>query len=140
VDYINQIVLEGTDQYDWKPQIEISKKLKNLARKYEIVLVSPYQIDATGEARFAKGILDAADIALTMEAHDKETNAISFDTTKIRGGKEMAFTCPIDWDTLRISPQSVDKPAAKEVVKKAGKKSKSEDLKQDDTSADLPWN
>jgi replicative DNA helicase len=140
VDYINQIVLEGTDQYDWKPQIEISKKLKNLARKYEIVMVSPYQIDATGEARFAKGILDAADIALTMEAHDKETNAISFETTKIRGGKEMAFTCPIDWDTLRISPQSVDKPAAKEVVKKAGKKSKSEDLKQDDTSADLPWN
>jgi replicative DNA helicase len=140
VDYINQIVLEGTDQYDWKPQIEISKKLKNLARKYEIVMVSPYQIDASGEARFAKGILDAADIALTMEAHDKETNAISFETTKIRGGKEMAFTCPIDWDTLRISPQSVDKPAAKEVVKKAGKKSKSEDLKQDDTNADLPWN
>ena len=140
VDYINQIVLEGTDQYDWKPQIEISKKLKNLARKYEIVMVSPYQIDASGEARFAKGILDAADIALTMEAHDKETNAISFETTKIRGGKEMAFTCPIDWDTLRISPQSVDKPAAKEVVKKAGKKAHTTDLKQDDTNADLPWN
>jgi hypothetical protein len=141
VDYINQIVLEGTEQFDWKPQIEISKKLKNLARKYEIVLVSPYQIDATGEARFAKGILDAADIALTMEAHDKETNAISFETTKIRGGKEMAFTCPIDWDTLRISPQSVDKPAAKEIIKKAGKKTQSqENLKQDDTNADLPWN
>ena len=140
VDYINQIVLEGTEQFDWKPQIEISKKLKNLARKYEIVMVSPYQIDATGEARFAKGILDAADIALTMEAHDKETNAISFETTKIRGGKEMAFTCPIDWDTLRISPQSVDKPAAKEIIKKAGKKTQSQDLKQDDTNADLPWN
>lgn len=140
VDYINQIVLEGTDQYDWKPQIEISKKLKNLARKYEVVLVSPYQIDKDGEARFAKGILDAADIALVMEAHDKETNAISFETTKIRGGKEMAFTCPIDWDTLRISPQSVDKPAAKESVKRTGKKEKAEsELKQDDTSADLPW-
>jgi len=138
VDYINQIVLEGQDQYDWKPQIEVSKKLKNLARKYEVVMVSPYQIDATGEARFAKGILDAADIALTMEAHDKETNAISFETTKIRGGKEMAFTCPIDWDTLRISPQSVDRPAAKEPIKKAGKKKEQPDLKQDDSSADLP--
>lgn len=141
VDYINQIVLEGSDQYDWKPQIEVSKKLKNLARKYEVVMVSPYQIDKDGEARFAKGILDAADIALVMEAHDKETNAVSFETTKIRGGKEMAFTCPIDWDTLRISPQSVDKPAAKEAVKRAGKKEKqAEDLKQDDSSADLPWN
>jgi len=141
VDYLNQIVLEGNDQYDWKPQIEVSKKLKNLARKYEVVMVSPYQIDKDGEARFAKGILDAADIALTMEAHDKETNAISFETTKIRGGKEMAFTCPIDWDTLRISPQSVDKPANKEVIKKAGKaQEKLNKVKQDDTAADLPWN
>ena len=135
VDYVNQIVLEGSDMYDWKPQIEVSKKLKNLARKYEIVLVSPYQIDASGEARFAKGILDAADIALVMEAHDKNSQAISFETTKIRGGKEMTFTCPIDWDTLRISPQSIDRPQAKE-SKKIGKKP---DMKQDDSSADLPW-
>ena len=135
VDYVNQIVLEGSDMYDWKPQIEVSKKLKNLARKYEIVLVSPYQIDASGEARFAKGILDAADIALVMEAHDKNNQAISFETTKIRGGKEMTFTCPIDWDTLRISPQSIDRPQAKE-SKKIGKKP---DLKQDDSGADLPW-
>lgn len=138
VDYINQIVLEGADQYDWKPQIEVSKKLKNLARKYEVVLVSPYQIDASGEARFAKGILDAADIALVMEAHDKEQNAVSFETTKIRGGKEMAFTCPIDWDTLRISPQSVDKPAAKEIIKKAGSK-KTADVKTSEPQEDLPW-
>jgi replicative DNA helicase len=136
VDYLNQIVIEGADMYDWKPQIEVSKKLKNLARKYEVVLVSPYQIDATGEARFAKGILDAADIALVMEAHDKSSNAISFETTKIRGGKEMKFTSPIDWETLRISPQSIDKPQEKETIKKAGKK---KDLKQDDTAADLPW-
>lgn len=139
VDYLNQIAIEGTDIYDWKPQIEVSKKLKNLARKYEIVMVSPYQIDANGEARFAKGILDAADIALTMEAHDKETNAISFATTKIRGGKEMAFTCPIDWDTLRISPQSVDKPAAKEAVKKV-KKGQDDAPPVSDAGADLPWN
>jgi len=137
VDYLNQIVIEGSDMYDWKPQIEVSKKLKNLARKYEIVLVSPYQIDASGEARFAKGILDAADIALVMEAHDKSTNAISFETTKIRGGKEMIFTCPIDWDTLRISPQSIDKPENKETVKRVNKK---DNLKQNEPAADLPWN
>ncbi len=141
VDYINQIVLEGVDQYDWKPQIEVSKKLKNLARKYEIVMVSPYQIDANGEARFARGILDAADIALVMEAHDKDTQAISFDTTKIRGGKEMGFTCPIDWDTLRISPQTIDKPASQEKVKKAGKsKAEPVDPKPQEAATDLPWN
>jgi len=143
VDYVNQIVLEGADQYDWKPQIEVSKKLKNLARKYEVVMVSPYQIDASGEARFAKGLLDAADIALVMEAHDKDAQAISFETTKIRGGKEMAFTCPIDWDTLRISPQSIDKPSstAKE-GKKSGKKQQPEvtSTAPQEPTTDLPWN
>jgi replicative DNA helicase len=137
VDYVNQIVVESQSQYDWQPQIEISKKLKNLARKYEVVIVSPYQIDASGEARFAKGILDAADIALVMEAHDKEQQAITFDTTKIRGGKEMQFTCPIDWDTLRISPQSIDKPQSQEKVKRASKKSV--DVKTTEPVTDLPW-
>jgi len=136
VDYINQIVIEGNSQYDWQPQIEVSKKLKNLARKYEVVIVSPYQIDKDGEARYSKGILDAADIALVMEAHEKDAQAISFETTKIRGGKEMGFTCPIDWDTLRISPQSIDRPSKKEPIKKAGKKT---DNQTQELAVDLPW-
>ena len=136
VDYLNQIVLEGgTSQYDWQPQVEVSKKLKNLARKYDVVMVSPYQIDANGEARFAKGILDAADIALTMDAHDKDKGCMTFNTTKIRSGREMTFTSPINWDSLRISPHSVDEPEKKETVKRHKKKAD----KQDDSSADLPW-
>lgn len=136
VDYVNQIVLPGTNAYDWQPQIEVSKKLKNLARKYEVVMVSPYQIDDNGQARFAKGILDAADIALVMEAHEKDTEAISFETTKIRGSKEMAFTSPINWDTLRISPQSIDKPSAKE-KKKSDKQADAS--KPQEPGTDLPW-
>ena len=136
VDYLNQIVVEGASQFDWQPQIVISKKLKELARKYDIVIVSPYQIDASGEARFAKGILDAADIALTMEAHDKEKGALTFSTTKIRGGREMTFTSPINWETLRISPQTIDTPEQKETVKRHKKKS---EPKPDDDS-DIPWN
>lgn len=136
VDYINQIVLEGADQYDWKPQIEVSKKLKNLARKYEIVLVSPYQIDSSGEARFAKGLLDAADIAMILEAHNKDSQAISFQTTKIRGAKELGFTSPIDWDTLRISPQSIDRPQKES--KKSTKKAEADTSPQEPTT-DLPW-
>jgi replicative DNA helicase len=138
VDYLNQIVLEGgANQYDWQPQVEVSKKLKNLGRKYDLVMVSPYQIDASGEARFAKGILDAADIALVMEAHEKEKNALTFSTTKIRGAREMTFTSPINWDTLRISPQSIETPEKKETVKRSKKK---EDLKKDDSDSDIPWN
>lgn len=140
VDYLNQIVLEGaTSQYDWQPQVEVSKKLKNLARKYDVVMVSPYQIDANGEARFAKGILDAADIALTMEAHDKEKGCMTFNTTKIRGGREMRFTSPINWDSLRISPHSIEEPEHKETVKRMRKKQDNSD-KQDDKDSDIPWN
>jgi len=66
-------------------------------------------------------------------------NAISFETTKIRGGKEMAFTCPIDWDSLRISPQSIERPQAKEAVKKT-KKSTEDAPTGNDSAVDLPWN
>jgi replicative DNA helicase len=138
VDYLNQIVVEGASQFDWQPQIVISKKLKELARKYDLVMVSPYQIDASGEARFAKGILDAADIALVMEAHEKEKGALTFSTTKIRGGREMTFTSPINWDSLRISPHDIEAPEKKETIKRASKKK--EAAKQDDSDSDIPWN
>jgi hypothetical protein len=113
--------------------------LKELARKYEIVVVSPYQIDDKGETRFAKGILDAADIALLMEANAKEDNAMSFETTKIRGAKEMRFTSGMDWDTLRISPVSIEKPAAPEKEKPKDKMKRAGAEVQEGAS-DLPWN
>ena len=137
IDYLNQIVVEGASQFDWQPQVVISKKLKELARKYDIVMVSPYQIDDKGETRFAKGILDAADIALLMEANAKEDNAMSFETTKIRGAKEMKFTSGMDWDTLRISPVSIEKPQAPEKEKPKDKMKRAGKTNED--AGDLPW-
>ncbi len=137
VDYLNQIVVEGTgSQFDWQPQLVISKKLKELARKHDVVMVSPYQIDDTGQTRFAKGILDAADIAVIMEAHTKEDSAISMETTKIRGAKEMKFTSPIDWDTLRISPISIEKPV---VAEKPKKDSMKRAHATEEKAGDLAW-
>lgn len=140
VDYLNQIVVEGGSQFDWQPQIVVSKKLKELARKHKVVMVSPYQIDATGEARFAKGILDAADIAMVIEPNEKSSGAISMATTKIRGGPDMKFTSGINWDTLRISPIPMEKPEKaekgekKDGIKRAGKH------KTDEPPTDIPWN
>ena len=139
VDYLNQVVLEGDHghnsalaQFDWKPQVVVSKKLKELARKHDIVIYSPYQIDSSGEARFAKGILDAADIALVMDVHDKEKGAITFKTTKIRSGPEMQFTSGINWDTLRIHPHDVEMPTKEKAIKKVTNK-------KDDSKSDIPW-
>lgn len=121
VDYVNQIVLEGKDMYDWKPQIEVSKGLKNIARKYEIVMVTPYQIDKNGEARFATGLLDAADIAVMLSVGAKEECTINFDTTKIRGASDVSCTSKINWKTLRVSPQPVDRVKPPEETKKSKK-------------------
>lgn len=140
VDYINQIVVEGVDKYDWKPQIHVSAKLKEFARKYDILVVSPYQIDDSGEARFARGILDSADIALVMSAGE---NSMTFDTTKIRGDAAMKFTSAIDWDTLRISPTNLENPEHEEKIQRAGKKKKKEpeqDTAVQEGVVDLPWN
>lgn len=139
VDYINQIKIEGgagLDQYDWKPQVAISTGLKNLADKYDLVMATPYQIDAAGEARFARGILDAADIALIMEVHDKAEKAITMKTTKIRSDSEQTFTSGMDWSTLRINPASIEKPISKE---KPAKEKKARPEPKDDGNGNVPW-
>lgn len=141
VDYLNQIVAKaGSDQFDWKPQIVISKGLKELARKHDIVIASPYQIDDNGETRFAKGILDAADIAFLMDPHTPEDNAISMETTKIRGGPGMKFTSPITWESLRISSQSIEKPATPEKGKGKDKMKRAGKDNAEEKAEDLPWN
>jgi len=110
VDYMNQVKLSKLPskkgQYDWTEQIEVSKFLKSIAQKWGIPVVCPYQIDASGEARFAKGILDAADAAFTLDAHEKEDNAISFNCTKMRNNAETNFISYMDWETLKIGPEN----------------------------------
>jgi replicative DNA helicase len=111
IDYINQVKRSSfannrMGQYDWTEQIEVSKALKTYAQDYGVVMVSPYQIDATGEARFAKGILDAADAAFTLDAHNKEDNIISFNCAKMRNSDEVSFTSTMDWASLRIGPET----------------------------------
>lgn len=111
VDYINQVkrghaVSNRMGQYDWTEQIEVSKALKTFAQEYNVPVISPYQIDASGEARFAKGILDAADAAFVLNTHDKEDNAITFECTKMRDEEEISFTSVMDWTSLKMGPES----------------------------------
>ena len=136
VDYINQINIPETrgqvqDKYDWKAQINISSKLKELGSKYDIGIVSAYQIDEEGGTRFAKGILDSPDFAYTLDANKKEDGALSFENTKVRSGPNIDFTVPIDWDTLEIHPTDIPKPTR--VKDKKGKGSDSaEKAKEED--------
>lgn len=109
VDYLN--IIKHDDQKDWKTQIVIADNLKSLARKYDITTISPYQIDASGEARFAKGILDSADRSFNFfpaqEGDDRSLeNKITIHTTKIRNGKHMSFDVAMNWETVKINPAS----------------------------------
>lgn len=126
VDYINQVKRHnGTHtggQYEWTEQIEISKALKVIAQQTGIPVVSPYQIDASGEARFSKGILDSADIAYTIDPHEKEDQCVTFHCSKARDDNEIPFTSKVNWDTLKIGPESAIVPSKKKSDKKQSKK------------------
>ena len=118
VDYINQVKrssLPGRgQQYDWTEQIEVSKALKEMAQEYNCTVMTPYQTDASGEARFAKGILDACDAAYTLETWDHEDACMTFNCVKMRRGGMDSFTSTVDWDTLKIGPESALTPKEKE--------------------------
>jgi replicative DNA helicase len=118
VDYINQVKRSSLPsrggQYDWTEQIEVSKALKSMAQEYDCTVVSPYQTDATGEARFAKGILDAADAAYTLETWDHEDACITFNCVKMRSASMKSFTSTVDWDSLKIGPETAMTPQEKD--------------------------
>ena len=126
VDYVNQIKRSGDsdDKFDWKDQIHVSASLKELAGVLQIPFFSPYQIDAQGEARFAKGILDSADAAFILEPGPE---SIQFTCTKMRGDAKINFTSKVEWNSLRIGPENgaeivveEDKPKRKKSSFKTG--------------------
>jgi replicative DNA helicase len=141
VDYLNQVkrTVAPGKQYDWTEQIEISKGLKSMAQEYNYPVVSPYQIDATGEARFAKGILDSADAAFILEAHDKSDNCITFQCTKMRSNAEENFTSQMNWNTLKIGPESAEAPKPKAKESKESKKAKPEAIPSTEPVNDCPF-
>jgi replicative DNA helicase len=107
VDYVN--IIKHEDQKDWKTQIIIADQLKSLSRKHDLTMLSPYQIDASGEARFAKGILDSADRSFNFfppaESEDRSLESkITVHTTKIRNGKHMSFDVMMDWECVKVNP------------------------------------
>jgi KaiC/GvpD/RAD55 family RecA-like ATPase len=126
VDYVNQIKRSGDsdDKFEWKDQIHVSASLKELAGVLQVPFFSPYQIDAQGEARFAKGILDSADAAFILEPGPE---SIQFTCTKMRGDAKINFTSKVDWNSLRIGPENgveivldEDKPKKKKSSFKTG--------------------
>jgi DnaB-like helicase C terminal domain len=107
---------------DWQEQIQVSRGFKNIAETRQVPVYSPYQIDATGEARFSKGILDSCDAAFTLKAHKGDNPCIEFATTKMRGADDTeVFVSQMNWGSLRIGPKSVEAPIA--ISEKKGKTS-----------------
>jgi len=119
VDYINQVKRSANfnprmGQYDWTEQIEVSKALKTYAQDYNILMVTAYQIDTSGETRFAKGILDSMDAAYVLDDHQKEHDIMSFNCVKMRNAEERSFTSKIDWANLKLGPETGQVPSENE--------------------------
>lgn len=115
VDYVNKVRRNNhrNGQFDWTEQIEVSNFLKQSAQEYGVPLVSPYQIDASGEARFSKGLLDSADAAFTLNPWNKEDECITFTCVKMRDYDEVSFSSKVNWATLKIGPETAEEPSKK---------------------------
>ena len=124
VDYLNIIKVE--DRMDWKSQIGLADSLKVLSRKYDQMMMSPYQIDATGEARFAKGVLDSADRSFRFTPADlnEDPNILPFEITKIRNGKSMKFNVHMNWDCLKVIPEKSTEAIGGKILNKYGNDTK----------------
>ena len=125
VDYLNQVKRHNapcrSGQYDWTEQIEVSKKMKLYAQEYETMFFAPYQTDASGEARFAKGILDAADAAYALETWEQQDECMTFNCVKMRSNEMRSFSSVVDWETLKIGPQSQINPKEREAMESSMK-------------------
>ena len=76
-----------------------------LAAKYEVALISPYQIDEEGRARFAKALLDPPDVAILLQGHPKKDRALGLKVVKSRSSNdEFESIVGMEWDTLRVNP------------------------------------
>lgn len=110
VDYLNIVRVE--DSRSWLSQISIADHLKSLSRKYNLTVLTPYQTDANMEARFAKGILDAADRAfafLPKETQEDTPWKLPVFTTKIRNGRNITFDAFMDWECVKVYPEMTQK-------------------------------
>lgn len=116
IDYINQITTSSSksDKFDWKAQIDVSSHLKAFGPKYDLLVVSAFQIDSAGEARFAKGILDSADYSYKL---GRGEGYMDFENTKIRSGPAAHFRVGINWDTLTIDPTEMPRDDEKKKKK-----------------------
>jgi replicative DNA helicase len=123
VDYLNQVRRHNAPsrggQYEWTEQIEISKGLKSLAQENNVLVLSAFQTNEKGEARFAKGILDAVDAAYSIQHWGDQEPAIKLKCDKMRNGKVEGFVSTMNWDSLRIGPQNEIDPDERAEMKEA---------------------
>lgn len=118
VDYVNQVIVEDqSSMYDWKDQLVVAKGLKNLARKHEVAMISPYQINNDGEARLSQAILDPADYAMIIHAYE-EADIVVLEATKVRSISNVTFAMPMDWQCLRIKNVDLTKELLEDMLEK----------------------
>lgn len=107
VDYLNETRLDSSmDPYDWVYQLELSRGFKRLARKHDCAIISPYQLNDDGSARFSKAILVPVDIAIKLDA-DQDAGIIQLSTSKVRALPNCQFNIGMDWNCLKVDPREL---------------------------------
>lgn len=108
VDYINIIKDDiRSKEQDWLIQQHKAEHLKEIAKKHDITLISPYQIHSDGSAKRAKAIEDSADRSFKFFAKiDPSTGLkdriMQVYQSKARDNSEFPFSIQMNWDTLTL--------------------------------------
>jgi len=107
VDYINIIKDGGTKDQDWLIQQRKAERLKEIAKAYNIVLLTPYQIHSDGSAKRAKAIEDSVDRSFKFFPKiNQETGLPESDIkvyqAKARDNEPFPFYVGMQWDYLKL--------------------------------------
>jgi len=136
VDYLNKVKLTTVPSkrgaFDWVEQIEIATKLKEIATTFEVPVLAPFQSKEDGGISFSKGILIDANAAYILKVSKGDNPTMKFECIKKRSGAEVDFTSVMNWNSLKIGPETGIHP---DDMPEVG----DEDLKTGESSEDAPW-
>lgn len=116
LDYLNIIKDSEKSSQDWLVQQKKSERLKELALRYDIILITPMQIHNDGSAKRAKAVEDAADRVFKffpkINEQGNQGNLIDVYQAKARDNEAFPFQLKMDWHTLTLDSQYVGKADA----------------------------
>jgi len=108
VDYIGIIKGETKGEADWLEIQRKAERLKEIALRYDLIMITPNQIHTDGSSKRAKSVEDPCDRSFKFFPKLNEQGIqgpiIDVYQAKSRDGEAFPFTMKMDWQTMTLDP------------------------------------